>query len=72
MGWIFTSFLLGYVLFMIPGGWLADWLGGKRTLVVSGAGDCGARRGDGIVRIRCHSGLGTGGLHAGPVSDGSA
>ena len=38
MGWIFTSFLLGYVLFMIPGGWLADWLGGKRTLVVSGLG----------------------------------
>ncbi|MCE9526313.1 MAG: MFS transporter, partial [Planctomycetales bacterium] len=38
MGWIFTSFLLGYVLFMSPGGWLADWLGGKRTLVVSGLG----------------------------------
>src|SRR5580765_4688372 len=27
MGWIYFAFLLGYVLFMIPGGWLADWLG---------------------------------------------
>lgn len=38
MGWIYFMFLLGYVLFMIPGGWLADWLGGKRTLIVSGLG----------------------------------
>jgi ACS family glucarate transporter-like MFS transporter len=38
MGLIFSAFLLGYVLFMIPGGWLADWIGGKRTLIVSGLG----------------------------------
>ena len=38
MGWIFFAFLLAYVIFMIPGGWLADWIGGKRTLIVSGLG----------------------------------
>ncbi|MBC7853867.1 MAG: MFS transporter [Pirellulaceae bacterium] len=38
MGWVYFAFLLAYVLFMIPGGWLADWLGGKRTLIVSGLG----------------------------------
>jgi ACS family glucarate transporter-like MFS transporter len=38
MGWVFSSFLLGYVLFMIPGGWLADWRGGKEALVLSSLG----------------------------------
>ena len=38
MGWIYFSFLLAYVIFMVPGGWLADWLGGKRALVISGLG----------------------------------
>ena len=38
MGWIFFAFLLAYVIFMIPGGWLADWLGGKGALVISGLG----------------------------------
>src|ERR1043166_9878639 len=38
MGWVYFAFLLGYVLFMIPGGWLADWLGGKQALVLSGFG----------------------------------
>jgi MFS family permease len=38
MGWIYFAFLLGYVLFMVPGGWLADWRGGKGALVVSGFG----------------------------------
>src|SRR5262249_9414686 len=38
MGWVYSAFLLGYVLFMVPGGWLADWRGGKETLVVSGLG----------------------------------
>jgi sugar phosphate permease len=38
MGWIYFAFLLGYVLFMIPGGWLADWRGGKEVLVLSGLG----------------------------------
>lgn len=38
MGWIYFSFLLAYVIFMVPGGWLADWLGGKWALVASGIG----------------------------------
>jgi len=38
LGWIFSSFLLGYVLFMVAGGWLADWRGGKSALVISGLG----------------------------------
>jgi sugar phosphate permease len=38
MGWVYFSFLLGYVLFMVPGGLLADWRGGKEALIVSGLG----------------------------------
>ena len=38
MGWIYFAFLLGYVLFMVGGGWLADWRGGKRALFISGVG----------------------------------
>jgi ACS family glucarate transporter-like MFS transporter len=38
MGWIYFAFLLSYVLFMIPGGWLADLWGGRTTLIVSGMG----------------------------------
>src|SRR5262249_8103899 len=38
MGWVYSAFLLGYVLFMVPGGRLADWRGGKEALVVSGLG----------------------------------
>ena len=38
MGWIYSAFLLGYVVFMIPGGWLADRRGGWFALVVSGLG----------------------------------
>jgi sugar phosphate permease len=38
MGWIFSTFLLGYVLFMVAGGWLADWLGGKGASIISGLG----------------------------------
>ncbi len=38
MGWIYFAFLLGYVLFMVPGGWLADRRGGKNALVLSGLG----------------------------------
>ena len=32
MGWVFSAFLLGYTLCMLPGGLLADALGAKRTL----------------------------------------
>jgi sugar phosphate permease len=38
MGWVYFAFLLGYVLFMVPGGWLADRRGGKEALVLSGLG----------------------------------
>jgi MFS transporter, ACS family, glucarate transporter len=32
MGWVFSAFLLGYALFMVPGGWLADRWGTRRVL----------------------------------------
>jgi len=35
MGWIFSAFVVGYALFQIPGGWLADrW--GARTVLTGG------------------------------------
>lgn len=41
MGWIYTSFLAGYVVFMVAGGWFADRRGGWLTLVLSGFGTAG-------------------------------
>jgi len=32
LGTIYSAFLLGYTLLMIPGGWLADRLGARRVL----------------------------------------
>ncbi len=32
MGWIFSAFWLAYALFEIPGGWLAERFGARRTL----------------------------------------
>lgn len=32
MGWIFSAFQLSYALFQIPGGWLGDRFGPRRTL----------------------------------------
>ena len=32
MGWIMSSFYLGYALFQIPGGWLGDRIGPRRAL----------------------------------------
>jgi MFS transporter, ACS family, glucarate transporter len=32
LGWIFSSFVLGYALFQVPGGWLADRFGARRVL----------------------------------------
>jgi ACS family glucarate transporter-like MFS transporter len=32
LGWVFSSFLVGYALFQAPGGWLADRLGPRRVL----------------------------------------
>ena len=37
MGWVYSAFLLGYVLFMVPGGWLVDRRSGKAALVVPGS-----------------------------------
>ena len=35
MGWILSAFVLGYALFQVPGGWLADRYGRVRTLQVA-------------------------------------
>jgi len=32
MGWIFSSFVMGYAIFQIPGGWLADRWGTRAVL----------------------------------------
>jgi sugar phosphate permease len=32
MGWIYSSFYLGYSLFQVPGGWLGDRIGPRRAL----------------------------------------
>jgi ACS family glucarate transporter-like MFS transporter len=34
LGWIFSAFFMGYGLFQIPAGWLADRLGPRRTLAM--------------------------------------
>lgn len=38
MGVVYSSFLLAYALFMMPGGQLADWLGPKKSLTMMGFG----------------------------------
>jgi len=35
MGWIFSSFVVGYALFQIPGGWLGDRWGARLVLTVA-------------------------------------
>ncbi len=35
MGVIFSSFVIGYALFQIPGGYLADLIGAKRTILIA-------------------------------------
>src|SRR5690349_8852170 len=37
MGSVYSAFILGYALLMIPGGWLTDRLGSRRTLLIMGA-----------------------------------
>ncbi len=32
LGWIFSAFVLGYAIFQVPGGWLADRFGARRVL----------------------------------------
>ena len=36
MGWVYSAFILGYAVFMIPGGDLADRLGPRNTLTLMG------------------------------------
>src|SRR5713226_177240 len=36
MGGIYSAFILGYALLMLPGGRLTDWLGPRRTLTLMG------------------------------------
>ena len=35
MGWIFSSFVMGYALFQIPGGWLGDRWGARIVLTIA-------------------------------------
>jgi ACS family glucarate transporter-like MFS transporter len=35
MGWVFSSFVAGYAIFQIPGGWLADRFGPRRVLTAA-------------------------------------
>ena len=35
MGWIFSTFLLGYALMQVPGGWAADRFGPRRVLTLA-------------------------------------
>lgn len=32
LGWIFSAFVVGYAIFQVPGGWLADRFGARRVL----------------------------------------
>lgn len=34
MGWVFSSFALGYALAQVPSGWFADKVGPRRALTV--------------------------------------
>jgi ACS family glucarate transporter-like MFS transporter len=34
LGWIFSAFVLGYALFQAPGGWIADRIGPRATLMI--------------------------------------
>ncbi|MGA8216857.1 MAG: MFS transporter [Candidatus Sulfotelmatobacter sp.] len=36
LGWVFSAFVVGYAIFQVPGGWLADRFGARRVLT-SGA-----------------------------------
>jgi MFS family permease len=38
IGWVYSALLLAYMLFMTPGGWLADRIGPRRALALMGFG----------------------------------
>ncbi|MGE5194286.1 MAG: MFS transporter [Deltaproteobacteria bacterium] len=52
MGWIYFSFLLGYTVFMVVGGWLSDRRGAWFALLLSGLGTAG------LVALTGYSGYG--------------
>ena len=61
MGSVYSAFILGYALLMIPGGWLTDRLGPRRTLLIMGASSAaltgmtilGGRPGLGDIHRHC-------------------
>ena len=57
MGWIYFAFLLGYVLFMVAGGSLADWRGGR-------AAHLRWKPGPGVGGTLSPPALGSAGLHS--------
>lgn len=56
MGAVYSAFLLGYALIMIPGGYLADRLGSRRTLIGVGFG---AALFTGLTALGTRPGLGS-------------
>lgn len=38
MGLVYSAYLLAYTLCMTPGGWLIDWAGPRRAMILMGAG----------------------------------
>src|SRR5262245_4339191 len=38
IGWVYSALLFAYMLFMTPGGWLADRIGPRRALALMGFG----------------------------------
>jgi ACS family D-galactonate transporter-like MFS transporter len=41
MGLVYSAFLLVYTAFMIPGGWVIDWLGPRAAWMIVGFGTAG-------------------------------
>jgi MFS family permease len=62
MGWVYFAFLLGYVLFMVPGGWLADRRGGKVALALSGFGTAALVAATGLCGYLTNPGLAFGAM----------
>ena len=36
LGWLFTAYLITYMVFQLPGGIFGEWLGARKALVVTG------------------------------------
>ena len=72
MGWVYSSLLIAYTLFMVPGGWFSDRQGAWVALVLHGVRFGGVRGLDGAFgRDRdVGGGAGLSGLVAGACRDG--